>query len=217
MKQTNLDPSPPSDSGRRRFTRGGLAAPVLLGTLASKPILGQAGGLQCTMSGKMSGNLSFGGNSQCQSMGATSTQWVNNMSWPPPLTRETFFNGWGQVVATSNTTSAIFSQISVTTTSTTLAAVFFARNSNGNPTGAKATMLQVLKGEAASTSSATPALGIAVVTSLLNAYSTLNYPVSPRQIIDAFNAVYAGGSYMVGGLTPWNQAQVLDYLQSLYP
>lgn len=226
MKQTNLDPSAPSDPGRRRFTRGGLAAPVLLGTLASKPILGQAG-VQCTVTGNMSGNTSVRGTQPaCSQSGASSTSWLNNMSWPAPLTRGqltnsnpdiqaasgTVFDGWILQGATNSyTTSAIFSQTSTTTSSATLANAFKVKNGT-----AKATMLQVLMPAALPTATAGNPLGIAVVTSLLNAFSRPNYPVSAVQIIAMFNAVSGGGNYMVGGVTPWNQARVLQYLQSLY-
>ncbi len=226
MKQ-NFDQSAPSDPGRRRFTRGGLAAPVVLGTLASKPILGRAGGLQCTISGNNSINPSVrGGAVQCNASGVGPASWLSNMSWPAPLTRGqltnnnpdiqaasgTVFDGWIlQGTSSSYTTSAIFSQTSVTTSSTTLNNAFKVNNGN-----AKATMLQVLMPKAVSTAAATNPLGIAVVTSLLNAFSRSNYPVSASQIIAMFNAVSGGGTYMVGGITPWNQARVIQYLQSLY-
>lgn len=226
MKQTNLEPTAPNDPGRRRFTRGGLAAPVVLGTLASKPILGRAGGVQCSPSGQESGNVSFGGASACPAVGASAQSWLSNSSWPAPLTRGqltnnnpdvqaasgTVFDGWLlQGPTNSYTTSAIFSQTSTTTQSSTLANAYKVKNGN-----AKATMLQVLMPAALPTAAASNPLGIAVVASLLNAFSRPNYPVSPRQIIAMFNAVSGGGTYLVGGVTPWDQARVLKYLQSLY-
>ena len=227
MKQKHFDPSALSNPGRRRFTRGGLAAPVVLGTLASKPILGRAGGLQCTISGNNSINPSVrGGPVQCNASGVGPSSWLSNMSWPAPLTRGqltnnnpdiqassgTVFDGWIlQGASSSYTTSAIFSQTSVTTSSTTLSNAFKVNSGN-----AKATMLQVLMPKAVPTAAATNPLGIAVVTSLLNAFSRTNYPVSASQIIAMFNAVSGGGNYMVGGVTPWNQGRVIQYLQSLY-
>ncbi len=227
MKNEHLDSTAPSDPGRRRFTRGGLAAPVVLGTLASKPILGHAG-VQCTVSGNDSANTSPRGEQvACSASGAGPNSWINTMSWPAPLTRGALTNNNPDIQAASGTVfdewilqgatntytmSAIFSQsLTTSAANTTLAKAYKVKSGNSS-----ATMLQVLLPAAVPTASAGNPLGVAVVTSLLNAFSRPSYPVSPSQIIAMFNAVAGGGNYMVGGVTPWNQARVLQYLQSLY-
>ena len=61
---------------RRRFTKGGLAAPVVLATLASKPVLGASFSYHCTVSGKLSGNTSSHGSDTCVVSGVkTADQW----------------------------------------------------------------------------------------------------------------------------------------------
>ncbi len=60
------DPTPPNPS-RRRLTKGGLAAPVVLASLASKNAFAAAPYL-CTISGAMSGNLSPHGPADGDSM-----------------------------------------------------------------------------------------------------------------------------------------------------
>lgn len=228
MKHEHLDRSPPSNPARRRFTRGGLAAPVVLGTLASKPILGQAGGLQCSVTGNQSGNTSVrGAQLACSASGVGPASWLASQSWPAPLTRGLLTNNNPDIQAASGTVfdgfilqgatnsftmSALFSQTAtVSASSTTLNKAYNVNNGN-----ASATMLQVLMPAAKATASAGNALGIATVTSLLNAFSHANYPVSAAQIIAMFNAVSNGGTYMVGGVTPWDQSRVITYFQSLY-
>ncbi|MGA7951802.1 MAG: hypothetical protein WCA45_16855 [Thiobacillaceae bacterium] len=59
MKKSHQE-IPQFDPNRRRLTKAGLAAPAVLGILASKPVLG-AVPYTCTISGQLSGNESPGG------------------------------------------------------------------------------------------------------------------------------------------------------------
>ncbi len=57
------------DALRRRLTKGGLAAPVILSSLVSKPVLANA--WTCTISGQMSGNVSGHESETCDALGKT--------------------------------------------------------------------------------------------------------------------------------------------------
>lgn len=222
MKQTNLDPSAPSDPGRRRFTRGGLAAPVLLGTLASKPILGHAG-FACAPSNTPSGNASARGNqAPCNTRGLPPTSWLSNTSWPAQIQRGVLGGGntpnpsikaegtpFPHPFASANTIIGI---TAYSTATASQLADAFKIESGQDP----ATMLQVLMKRAQLRGGASLDLGEATVASLLNAFWFPSYPVSAGQIIAMFNAANAGIPYRVGGMFDWYQADILKYFQSLY-
>lgn len=75
---------PPVDKKRRRLTQGGLAAPIVLGTLLSRPVLGAAP-YNCTISGQMSGNVSSHGDPlPCGRLGFSPGYWKNHEAWPAP-------------------------------------------------------------------------------------------------------------------------------------
>lgn len=232
MDQKQWDEPTLSNPGRRRFTRGGLATPVVLGSLVSQPVLGQVGH-QCTLSGQLSGNTSVhGAQTPCNTLGNNTSYWLNSTTWPSPIVRGALSNGGPNVQATSGTafdgwtvntsatsstysTSGIFASTESMTLSGvayTLAAAFKVKNGQGS-----ATMLQVLMNVTNTTDSELGLLGVATVTSLLNAlFRGSAYPVSVGQIIAMFNATYNGGTYLVGGTTQWARSQVITYMQSLY-
>jgi hypothetical protein len=75
---------PQVDEKRRRLAKGGLAAPIVLGTLLSRPVLGAAP-YNCTISGQMSGNVSSHGEPvSCRSLGVSPGYWMNHEAWPTP-------------------------------------------------------------------------------------------------------------------------------------
>ena len=57
IEHTTPEASPKIDQQRRRLAKGGLAAPVVIGTVLSRPVLG-ATPWTCTISGQLSGNMS---------------------------------------------------------------------------------------------------------------------------------------------------------------
>jgi hypothetical protein len=59
---------PAVDEGRRKLTKAGLAAPAVLGTLASRPVLAGVP-WKCTISGQVSGNVSGHANESCTTLG----------------------------------------------------------------------------------------------------------------------------------------------------
>ena len=82
-KAQNPDPVPRHSSGRRRFLKGaGIAAPAVILTVSSKPVLAR----HCTVSGTLSGNLSNPDDDHYCS-GRTPGYWKNHPdSWPYPYT-----------------------------------------------------------------------------------------------------------------------------------
>ncbi len=222
---------------RRRFTRAGLSGSVILGSLASKPVLG-AVPYHCTVSGQVSGNLSRVAVSQECDIGHDEAYWIGAETWPSGFTKGTLpskkcefdgqkrigsvtmFNGYSSA-AGLRLIDAFFSTeidkkiLAKTDTNTqTCAIVKYAPLDGKKPT--PASMLQVL-------SMPTDAggeefeLGRVVVTSLLNAaYFANRYPVTTHAIIAMFNATFDGGSFEpVTGAT-WSRSRVIEYLRHLY-
>ena len=76
----------PLNEQRRRLTKGGLAAPIVLGTLLSRPVLGAAP-YNCTISGQLSGNTSsHGAPVECGTLGASPGYWRQDQKeWPGGL------------------------------------------------------------------------------------------------------------------------------------
>jgi len=88
---TDQDTLPKVDQRRRMLAKGGLVAPIVLGTLMSRPVLGAAP-YHCTISGKLSGNVSPrpGANTPCKDLGRSPGFWGNQggahaQAWAPIL------------------------------------------------------------------------------------------------------------------------------------
>jgi hypothetical protein len=208
---TPQDPNTPEvrsqvDERRRRFTKGGLAAPIVMGTLLSRPVLGAAPH-NCTISGQMSGNVSTHVQGVCSTLGASPTTWKTKTS---SLVNK----------------DALFTAVGFTDT-------YWKRTSNNrimkpsspltnppNVVGTVATLQQVLVNDLVTNTSLLPLnhpLGRAAVASYLNAIEYApNYPLSTAQVVAMFNAVIGGGIYDPTGVN-WNAAQVKAYFDSLYP
>lgn len=212
---------PQVDAQRRRLTKGSLAAPIVMGTLLSRPVLGAAP-YKCTISGQMSGNVSPrpGDETNCKTLGKSPGYWKNHQTWPSPTV-------WGEPAAgqcpNGNTTGTRFNGFSIN--GATLAQAFRCKDgdvldpSDGGFAGASsaATMLQVLKTGGGLNDTSIKALGRATVASLLNALQFgTNYPLTPERVIQMFNAVYNGGTYQVNATTFWTRDQVKTYFESLY-
>lgn len=202
MDQKQRDELSLINPGRRRLARGGLAAPVVLGSLVSRPVLGQSA-YWCSPSGGTSGNLSTHGPQVSCISGSAPSTWESGR-WPSGVNAGTIFNGWS--AGTAGLTSGIF----VVTTSSSLANAFY------KPDTTAATFKDVLKKQTTATTGPKGELGVATVASVLNALSFPgNYPVSAAQVVAMFNATYDGGAYKVNGID-WYLADVLKYFRSLY-
>jgi hypothetical protein len=209
---------------RRRFARAGLSGSVVLGSLASKPVLGAAP-YHCTVSGQVSGNISPRPDSGATCViGSPRSFWLTSTNWPSPINRgtransnctfngQTFirgtnFNGYSNM-GTPALASAFFNNAANGTCSVVL-------TTTANPPD-PATMLQVLANT--NTTDRLFEFGRTIVVSLLNSYAYApNYPVNDATIIAMFNSTYLGGSYQVNSTVAWTRSQVMSYLQSLYP
>lgn len=218
---------------RRRFTRAGAAAPVVLGSLISRPVLatGDRPPYNCTISGKMSGNLSSHPNQvDCKTLGHSPGYWKNHTGWPGGLVAGSLPNATCDFTADAPAGTK-FNGLSIN--GATLADAF-KRKSYGEPgkescvvldrgdadwglVTRKATLLQVLNTGGGLNESTYKALGRATVASLLNSLAFApTYPLTPQQVITMFNAVYGGGTYQVNATTFWNADQVKAYFESLY-
>lgn len=208
------------NAGRRRFARAGAAVPVVLGSLASKPVLGSSVSTYCSVSGQMSGNLSrrLPEGVSCADSGSNAAHWTNvNTSWPTEIGRGTQSGNSGNFSG-----GTVFNGFNVD--NTTLAEAFFVKGNKlvtrtyaGN-SPASATMWDVLtlsRDTTGGVSADLDLLGKATVVSLLNAYTYEGYPVWPERIVTMFNATWDGGAYVVGGFR-WTQLKVTSYLESLY-
>jgi hypothetical protein len=205
-------PGPPHGVlvSRRRLAKAGLASPVVLGSLMSKPVLGADPLYHCTPSGQQSGNLSRTTTASCK-IGISPTAWAADSSWPSPVVKGTDPNGGCNFPAQGQGT--LFDGFSAG--GKTLLATFGSASAGGACTvvtsgySSPATMLQVLKSPFG--------LGRETVAALLNAlrYQGSGFPVTAGRVIEMFNAVRSGGTYLVNSV-PWNASQVQTYFASLH-
>ncbi|MCU0811060.1 MAG: hypothetical protein MUE59_08495 [Thiobacillaceae bacterium] len=237
------DTQPQVNEQRRRLTRGGLAAPIVLGTLLSRPVLGAAP-YNCTISGKLSGNTSSHGDPvECGQLGRSPGYWRQDQKdWPAGLIYGSgMIDGSFKPIAiptgdedTEGTllTTAGFAkalEVKEETLTTTVRTGFGRKKStktitetvykiasypNVSPDG-NATLLQIVA--AGGNDNKLVSLARAAVASLLNARQFApDYPLTEDQVVAMFNAVYAGGKYQVNATTAWDQDQVKAYFESLY-
>lgn len=188
---------------RRRLAQGGLALPVVLATLASKPVLGAAP-YNCTISGALSGNTSTHGQDvPCSALGLSPGYWKNHdYDWrvvmPGAAFNSVFADAYWWISKNANAVELCPAQY---------------QNCTPDPT-----LMQVLNSTAGMRPNLNyPAFARAAVASLLNAYKFApDYPLTPDQVVAMFNAVYLGGSYEINPTTSWGPGQVMIYFESLY-
>lgn len=191
------------DLARRRLAKGGLALPVVLSSLISKPVLGAAP-YNCTISGAMSGNTSSHGQDvACNALGRSPGYWKTHAyDWirytPDTPFKEVFADAYWWISKNANAVELC---------------PFQYQNCAPDPT-----LMQVLTSTAGMRPNLNyPALGRAAVASLLNAYAFApNYPLTPSQVVAMFNAVYLGGLYPINSSASWDAGQVMIYFESLY-
>lgn len=195
----------PAPMPRRRLIKSALGAPVVLSSLASKPVLGGQH-TNCTPSGV--GSLAPGARSHSPNVETCTTAGLSALYW-----KEAHASKWPRAIAKGGQgggAGTVFNGFSG------LNNCFYSNSGGG--VSRPATMLEVLNGSIARSSTNT-GLGRAAVVSLLNAYDRPLYPVKPDTIVKMFNAAYSNSSYPIGGTgSPlWTPQQVLSYLESLYP
>lgn len=224
---------PRVDETRRRLTRAGLAAPAVLGVLASRPVLGAAPH-HCTPSGHISGFASPppGGATPCSTLGQTVTYFADSKSnWPDgSVPNSAFINNTGGPRLFKNAPNGLgrFHGSPVR-----FVDAYQRRNTSDN-TISDATVWDVLKGMPVNGGSGTPwtnlvlearsgfdpdlTLGAEAVAALMNAilYAP-NFPITPQQAVEMFNkVVVSGGLYQVTSTNQWNAAEVKAYWQTLH-
>jgi hypothetical protein len=199
IESQDQDTRPKIDEQRRRLTKGGLAAPIVIGTLLSRPVLGDAPH-HCTISGQVSGNMSTHDQSTlCSSLGSSPSVWANSSpsSWPGSLT---------------NSGTPLLFNLAPSSTNPKFADVY-------TKGGADATVLEVLKGEVTVKpgSAATVELGKEAVAAYLNAADQTKYPITQQEVVAMFNTVVVtGGMYVYSSSVSMNATQVLTFFQSLH-
>jgi len=186
------------DALRRKLVKGGLAAPVVLATLASKPVLGAAP-WKCTISGQVSGNMSGHESETCSQLGDPPAYWQSN-TWP---NCDYFFTGCGIGTLTARLFKDTPASIGLTT---------FADAYSGF------TVMQVLSGSATpSALNATVRLGQETVAALLNAMTHgTNFPLPSADVITIFNSIATTGSYTTEFGEVWNEGDVYNYFHMLH-
>lgn len=213
-------------ASRRGFAKAGAAAPVLLGSLLSKPALG-AQAYNCTISGQMSGNASpRPGSVTCNTLGLSPGYWKNNTAaWPTgtvagnvPSGTCNFGGNKGTVFGGFTSGSAVLTDAFRYKAESGSCNVYDLRSGSFGACVYKATFLQVLYTPGGLNDTMCYALGRALVATILNALKKgPDYPITVAQAIQMFNAVAAvGGRYQVNATVSWTDQQVLTYFQSLY-
>lgn len=220
---------------RRRFARSGAAAPVVLGSLMSKPALASIP-YNCSISGQMSGNTSARIRiADCKTLGKSPGYWKNNSGWPAPyvqgslpygtcsytsvglptLTRGTVFGG---LVAGKFALKNSFLFKCEGTSPNFVCKVYGSRDPGFVTCNSanKATLLQVLNAGGGTNENMVYELGRITVASILNSKSNADFPLTVEQIVEMFNAVIDGGTYTARPGVTWTDAQVVAYLKSLY-
>lgn len=214
---------------RRRLTKGGLAAPVVIGTLLSRPVLGAAPH-NCTISGQLSGNVSTHVQGVCSTLGLSPSTYaaMNPSSWPnatldfvdaqnnPVLFR---LAPMGQAVKFANA----FQNKLINGQNTTYADSSVRDVLKGVPVnnGGNAINNAVLEVKSGFDTANGVALGQEAIAAYMNAADGIKgypaFPISAPQVVAMFNAVIVtNGIYDATGVN-WNAAQVLAYFKSLHP
>lgn len=234
----------PIDEQRRRLSKVGLAAPVVLGTLLSRPVLG-ATYHNCTISGQMSGNVSTHAQGTCSELGGSLAYWRNSNAWPSyikgtvtdPISGNVRGDGLDKIDMLNSSeppgSGAGYRFKDVINNGSQFVDVYRRRlvdattgkwvrlnpaNSNFD-SAIPMTLHEVLYLGSNTDDSPYVGLGREAVVALLNALDDTkfpDYPLTPELVIDMFNACFSGGYEVASGVY-WNATQVRDYFYSLHP
>lgn len=212
------------DQLRRRLARGGVAGTVLLGSLISRPVLGNGSGppYDCTISGQLSGNMSprTGDGIACNSLGKSPAQWIASV-WPGGVTGVTkgslptaTVSPFPHPIPDSGTYFNAFLGLATSFTYNTTGSVVY----NSTAVTRPATLLQVLQSPIAN---AQFNFGREAIAALLNAIhgnvGPAAYPLTPAEVVAMYNAVRRNSTdlFVVNASISWNRRQVDTYFRSL--
>ncbi|MDO9227581.1 MAG: hypothetical protein Q8M09_12785 [Pseudomonadota bacterium] len=202
------------DPLRRKLAKGGIALPVVLATLASKPVLGAAP-YNCTISGKISGGSTHGVDATCNHLGQPFSYWLSPLSnWYPC---DYFFTNCPLPTVAG---ARKFHEAPLASGLDPFVDAYW-KNGTDSPS-----VYEVLRSTSAgrppltitSKTLASVELGREAVVALLNALSPSmpDYPLLPQDVITIFNTVARTGSYTTDFNEEWSQAVVLQYFKSLH-
>lgn len=232
MKKTTeeITEAPAVNAGRRRLTKAGLAAPVVLGTLASRQVLGQTE-YWCTPSGQTSGNVSSHGEQvSCASLGISPSKLAGEIGTTAIKSR--------MAVAKSDGHARKFKD--VLPNSALFTDAFERYDTNNGDRKEDVTTFDLLKGYPVDNDGKPKdkrglrvragydqiyglELGKEALAACQSAVSNIDYPLRPADVVAMFNAVITGGNalvastYTLGNGKGWGAQQVLDYLKTLHP
>jgi hypothetical protein len=220
------------DTTRRRLAKAGLAAPAVLGVLASRPVLG--GPLHhCTPSGHISGFASpTPGATPCSSLGHPPSHYRSSLSNWPGGSGGPFLNTSGKPRLFKNAPNGLGSFHG---TPVRFADAYRVRRLSDNLVR-DASLCDVLAGcninettggciapanwvvEAKTGFNPDLELGQEAITAAMNALTGYpgSFPISIQQVVEMFNIVVSGGLYQVTSTNQWNAAEVKAYWQSLH-
>lgn len=215
------------DETRRRLTKAGLAAPAVLGALASRPVLGQ-GIHNCTPSGHISGFASPppGGGVYCASLGQPPSYFASGgpSTWP-----SAFYTVQGQTMV-----PRLFKE-SPAGVDRFFVDAYEVTYSTGNKPPRAAMVWDVLVGDAVTDKGESEnnaslivkngyfdttafTLGKEAIAACMNALlNPTMFPISALGVVDMFNNVITGGLDPVADGLTWNAAEVIEYFESLHP
>lgn len=192
---------------RRRLAKGGLAAPVVLSTLASRSVLGNTN-YHCTTSGKLSGNTS----AHPQDLvcnGQSSSHWASTPITIWPSGGGTCSDN-GTTWINENNNARQFRNTPKCLAGTAEFEDAYVNTNNSNP----ASVLRVMAGTVAARSGfyTDIRLGKEAVTAVLNAMSVPDFPLSAGEVVTMFNDVVNSPSKtQVKPGVYWGPYEVLQY------
>ncbi|MBU1666398.1 MAG: hypothetical protein KKG92_13525 [Gammaproteobacteria bacterium] len=211
-----------------------MAAPIVLASLVSKPVLGAASH-NCTISGQVSGNVSTHLQGDCRSLGETpayyaglppaswpnaTNDFLNNLNRPRQFPVSPYTLAWNkrfkdayEVVKTAGGPNPPLGTSNIATVWDVLSGYMVnVADGTQNPNW-------TLKARSGFVSD--PALGQEAIAAYMNAVRITggypDYPLTPSDVVAMFNAVVVtGGGYQVSPSVVWNAADVLSYFRSLH-
>ena len=212
------DTSPDShdvNPGRRRLTKAGLAAPAVLGVLASRPVLGQSLH-HCTPSGHISGFASPNPNAAPCNVGQSVSYYADSLdNWPPEfldnkkprLFRESPTGIGIGLVFFADAYQRVDKQNNVTPATVWDVLKGYPVKDNGNP---EQNMTLVAK-----SANVDLELGQQAVAACMNALSANGFPIGAQMVVNMFNGVFLYGTDNVTSTNNWDKEHLKSYFRTL--
>jgi len=201
--------------GRRRLTKAGLAAPAVLGVLASRPVLGQSLH-HCTPSGHISGFASPNPNAAPCNVGQSVSYYADSLdNWPPEfldnnkprLFRESPTGIGIGLVFFADAYQRVDKQNNVTPATVWDVLKGYPVKDNGNP---EQNMTLVAK-----SANVDLELGQQAVAACMNALSANGFPIGAQMVVNMFNGVFLYGTDNVTSTNNWDKEHLKSYFRTL--